>query len=87
MLKTYAEVPTTLRVAERWDPDWKAIVDGTEAKVNRIDYLCQGVSLAPGRHEVKLIYSPSCLFLYLQTAGLVALLIAAFLPRKSRPTL
>lgn len=87
VLKTYAEVPTTLRVAERWDPDWKAIVDGTEAKVNRIDYLCQGVSLAPGRHEVKLIYSPSCLFLYLQIAGLVALLIAAFLPRKSRPTL
>lgn len=87
VLKTNADVPTTLRVAERWDPDWKAIVDGIEAKVNRIDYLCQGVSLTPGKHEVKLIYSPSCLFLYLQIAGVVTLLIAAFLPRNKHPTL
>ncbi len=82
LLKTTADVPTTLRVADRWDPDWKATVDGSATKVDRVDYLCQGVSLPAGTHIVKLSYSPSFFFFYLQVAGLVALLGAAFLSRK-----
>jgi hypothetical protein len=74
MLKTSAPVPTMLRVAERWDPDWKARVDDKVAEVKKIDYLCQGVELSPGEHTVLLFYSPAKWFFYMQIAGLVIFL-------------
>lgn len=85
-LKTSAETPTMLRVSERWDPDWKATIDGKAAEVKRVDYICQGVELPPGSHTVKLYYSPAMLFFYLQLAGLLVLVatsISLFFTRKS----
>jgi uncharacterized membrane protein YfhO len=75
-----------LRVSERWDPDWKATIDGQAVEVKRIDYICQGVELPPGSHTVKLYYSPAMLFFYLQLAGLLVLVatsISLFFTRKS----
>ena len=77
-LKTQSGAPGMLRAAERWDPDWKAEVDGRPAEVQKIDYLCQGVALTAGIHKVTLTYSPSRLFVYMQCAGYLAL-FAAFL--------
>jgi hypothetical protein len=77
-LKTSAEIPTMLRVAERWDPDWKAKVDNKEAEVERIDYLCQGVKLLPGEHTVSLVYAPPKWFFYTQLMGLFILLMTGF---------
>ncbi|MEI6564871.1 MAG: hypothetical protein WCO42_11260 [bacterium] len=74
MLKTFATVPTMLRVTVRWDPDWKARVDGKETEVKRIDYICQGVEIPPGAHTVSLIYSPAKGFFYMQIAGFLVLL-------------
>ena len=75
-LQTQSDVSAMLRIAERWDPDWKAEVDGIPAEVKRIDYLCQGVFLAPGKHEIKLRYAPASGLVYLQLTGyfLLALL-------------
>jgi hypothetical protein len=78
-LKTQSESPVMLRVAERWDPDWKAEVDGHPAEVQKIDYLCQGVALTAGVHNVTLTYSPSRLFVYMQCAGYLALFAALLL--------
>jgi hypothetical protein len=83
-LKTQSDAPVMLRVAERWDPDWKAEVDGRTAEVQRIDYLCQGVALTAGTHAVTLRYSPSKLFFYMQCAGYLALFVALFLNLFSR---
>lgn len=85
-LKTSAEIPTMLRVSERWDPDWKAKVDDKEAEVKRIDYLCQGVEVPPGAHTVKLTYSPAKGFFYMQIIGFLVLLstcISLFFRKKS----
>jgi len=74
MLKTRSPVPAVLRVAERWDPDWKATVDGNNADVKRIEYFCQGVELPPGTHSVILTYSPAKWFFCLQVTGFLVLL-------------
>ena len=86
ILNTSADVPTMLRVADRWDPDWKATIDGKAAKVERIDYLCQGVELPPGPHTVVLKYSPDKGFFYMQIAGFLILLATSvsFLFKKLR---
>jgi hypothetical protein len=68
-----ADAPATLRVAEKWDVDWKASVDGSPVEVKRIDYLCQGVDIPAGKHEVVLRYSPSKLFFYMQCSGYLIL--------------
>ncbi len=78
-LKTQSDQPSLLRAAERWDPDWKAEVDGEPAEVQRVDYLCQGIALSAGTHQVTLAYSPSRLFFYMQCAGYAVLLAAGIL--------
>lgn len=65
-----------LRVAERWDADWNATVNGNSAPLQRIDYLCQGVNVPPGKNRVILAYRPSLLFFWCQVTGLVILLMA-----------
>lgn len=80
-LKTQSDAPAMLRVAERWDADWKAEVDGCPVAVQRIDSLCQGVDLPAGSHRVVLAYSPAKLFFYMQCAGYLVLLSALVLKR------
>lgn len=77
-LKTWSDARAMLRIAERWDPDWKASVDGAPTPVQKIDFLCQGLELSAGTHDVTLAYSPSKLFFYLQCAGYLTLLSALF---------
>ena len=72
-----AETPCLLRVAQRWDPDWTVTVDGKSVEVTRIDFICQGVALSAGEHNVVLTYSPSRTFFYMHCAGGL-LLIGAF---------
>jgi len=73
-LRVNSDAPSMLRIAEKWDIDWRAEVDGAPAEVQRVDYLCQGVSLPAGESEVELRYSPSKLFFYMQCAGGLVLL-------------
>jgi uncharacterized membrane protein YfhO len=40
-------------------PGWKAIVDGREAPLLRADYALVAVALAPGAHEVRIVYDPA----------------------------
>jgi hypothetical protein len=82
-LKTQSDAPAMLRVAERWDADWKADVDGHSTTVQRIDSLCQGVDLPAGPHRVVLVYSPSKLFFYMQCAGYLLLLTAFIVKRRT----
>ncbi len=72
-LAVQAEDACTLRAAERWDADWKATVDGEPVDVQRIDFLCQGVTVPPGAHQVVLTYAPSRLLFYMQCGGFLIL--------------
>ena len=72
-LKVTTQAPATLRIAEKYDPDWKAFVDDEPVEVQRVDYICQGVEVPAGEHEVVLKYAPSKLFFYMQCAGYLIL--------------
>jgi uncharacterized membrane protein YfhO len=45
--------PAILRFSQHYQPGWKVFVDGKEAKLLRVDYLCMGVQLPPGKHTVQ----------------------------------
>ena len=70
--------PAWVRVAEKFDPAWKATVDGKPVPVTRCDYMFQGVFFPEaGTHEVVLKFAPSSLPVALQGAGVLAGLGAA----------
>lgn len=58
-LRTSSVCPAILRVTEKYDPDWKAWVDGKKTDVLRADFIFQGIHLESGMHEVLLEYAPS----------------------------
>jgi hypothetical protein len=53
--------PGLFVLADEWDPDWKATVDGAPAAIRRVDYLMRGVILGPGAHRVRFTYVPHAL--------------------------
>jgi hypothetical protein len=61
--------PSILRIADRYDPLWKAQVGGKEAPVVVCDYLFQGIYLSPGLHRVDLTYDPPQTTLWVQFLG------------------
>lgn len=71
-LQTNLTQPAMIRIANKYDPDWKAYVDGAPAKLWRADYLFQAVHVPAGVHEVVLRYAPSRWPLWVQIAGLLA---------------
>ncbi len=83
-LRVSAEAPATVRFAERWDADWEAKVNGEPVELQRIDFLCQGVDIPAGTHEVILKYSPAKTFFYMQCAGYLTLFIACVARVRSR---
>ncbi|NLG33755.1 MAG: hypothetical protein GX548_00210 [Lentisphaerae bacterium] len=70
--------PVLLRVAEKFDPNWKAAVNGKSHPVLRCDFMFQGLYLAEaGHYDIVLRYAPTSLPVWLQGAGLLAGLGAA----------
>lgn len=53
---TSADRPAVLRVAEKFDPGWRARVDGRPVPVRRVDFLFMGVGVEAGAHEVEFFY-------------------------------
>ena len=90
-LRTTSTQPAVLRIAEKFDPDWKAWLDGQPVPHLRLDYIFQGMLVPAGTHEVRLVYAPARWPVYMQCSGLLVFLGAAFwlfaqaLRRKLRP--
>jgi len=53
--------PGLFVLADQYDPDWKATVDGTPATIHRVDYLMRGVVVGPGAHRIRFRYMPHAL--------------------------
>lgn len=51
--------PSLLVVSQMYYPGWRAIVDGRDAPLLRADYALVAVALAPGVHEVRIVYDPA----------------------------
>ncbi len=83
-LRVSVEDPSILRVADKYDPHWKAEVNGVPAPLLRVDYLVQGVYLDPGMHDVVLRYAPPKGTLWIQVLGLGICLAACILVVRER---
>ena len=52
-LRTQTGAPSVLLLNDRWNPDWKVLVDGKPTLLLRCNYIMQGVALPPGAHNVE----------------------------------
>jgi hypothetical protein len=68
--KANATAPSILLVTDKFDPEWKARVDGKEAKIVRANYAMRGVFLPPGAHQVTMSFEPPVKALYVSLAGI-----------------
>jgi hypothetical protein len=59
-IRLWVDTPTDayLVLSEVWYPGWRAMVDGASTPVLRANYAFRGVRLAPGQHQVNLIFTP-----------------------------
>jgi hypothetical protein len=75
-----------LVLTDTYFPGWEATVDGSQARVRRVDYLLRGVSVPAGRHRVEFRYEPVSWRVGWAVSGLtlLALLAAVFLGGRSR---
>ncbi len=71
VLEVAADQPAILRIADKYDPDWKVWVDGSRTPLLRVDYIFQGVYLEPGLHEVVLRYAPPTWPIWCQGLGVL----------------
>ncbi|MBI3878283.1 MAG: YfhO family protein [Verrucomicrobia bacterium] len=74
-LSAKADGPCLLLLNDRYDPNWKARVDGQPAPVVRCNYIMRGVHLAKGEHTVEFRFQPQLTSLYLSVAGFVVALV------------
>jgi hypothetical protein len=48
--------PCFMVLSELYYPDWRARIDGAQAKIYRTDFLLRGLALAPGNHTIEFFY-------------------------------
>lgn len=58
-LRVATPTPALLRIADRYDPRWRADLDGRALSVARVDYLFMGVFVPAGEHELTVEFRPS----------------------------
>lgn len=56
VIKTSASSPGILLFTQRHQGGWKVFVDGEEADLLKCNYLCMGVVVPAGKHEVQFVY-------------------------------
>lgn len=80
VFKTRAQTPTVLLQNDKYDPNWKAMVDGKPAELLRCNFIMRGVQVPPGEHVVEMRFQPPLTGFYLSLAAIaVAISLAAYL--------
>jgi hypothetical protein len=76
MFSTSADTPTVLLLNDKFDPNWRVLVDGKPALLLRCNFIMRGVYLTPGVHTVEFQFKLPCGPLYV---SLTAIGIGIFL--------
>lgn len=71
VLDAKAAAPSVLLLNDKYNPDWKVLVDGKAANLLRCNYLMRGVYLPAGSHAVEFRFEPLVSGLYISVAALV----------------
>lgn len=53
VVEVSAKRPAILRFTQRWQPGWSVYLDGKQANLLKVDYLCMGVLIPAGTHSVE----------------------------------
>ncbi len=81
-----ATVPSVLLLNDKYDPNWRVIVDGKPAELLRCNYIMRGVYLPAGSHTVEFRFSlplrPLFVTLAAITTGLILIGLLVFLQRR-----
>ena len=75
-LRIRADGPGILVLSQMHYPGWKALIDGRESPVLRVDYAFLGVAVEAGTHDVRWVFAPGTLRIgaLLSGAALIACL-------------
>jgi len=77
---TRADAPSVLLLNDKYDPNWRVLVDGNPESLLRCNYLMRGVYLSPGTHTVEFNFSLPLGPLYITiAAAVVGLLLCVVL--------
>ena len=72
VLNAQAAVPSVLLFNDRFDPNWKVLLDGQPAPLLRCNFLMRGVYLQPGPHKIEFQFLPPVGALYISLAAIAA---------------
>jgi hypothetical protein len=89
VLQTSADSASVLLLNDKYDPDWKVIVDGAPAELLRCNFIMRGVHLSPGQHKVEFVFRPNIRPVYVGLVGIIlagALLGYLGVQRRQSPT-
>ena len=64
-----AKKPTVMLLNDRFEPNWKVLVDGRPQTLLRCNYIMRGVYLLPGAHTVEFRFQPPVGALYVSLAA------------------
>ena len=72
VLRAKADAPSVLLLSDRFDPNWRALVDGKAQTLLRCNYIMRGVQLPAGEHQIEFRFTPpvSALYVSLMALGL-----------------
>jgi hypothetical protein len=65
-----AELPSILLLNDKYQPSWKAWVDGQPATLLRCNYIMRGIYLTPGKHQVDFQFEAPTGGLYVTLAAM-----------------
>ncbi len=71
VLKTEPTAPSVLLLNDRYDADWKVLVDGKTSTLLKCNFLMRGVFLQPGQHTVEFLFEPAMGSFYVSLAGAI----------------
>lgn len=69
-VKTQADAAGILVLADKFDADWRVLVDGVPASLLRCNYLFRGVQVPAGEHQVQFVFQPSTTGLYVSLSAI-----------------
>jgi hypothetical protein len=86
LIRTHADRPALLVVADTYYPGWKASIDGAPAPIIPTNVAFRGVVIPTGRHEVRMHFAPRILYRAAVVSAMAWTLAAVvFLRRRGRP--
>jgi hypothetical protein len=84
-LQANANAASVLLLNDRFDPNWKVLVDSKPAPLLRCNYLMRGVQVPAGQHNIEFRFEPSVNALYVSLAAVIVALGLVGLLAFSKP--